>query len=61
MYYRYEMTNFTLDTELPIDTGLSLNVTLIKPRAKIPESGCVWYGNEKIIHESQINLVMFNY
>lgn len=40
---RHEITNFTLDTSLPIDTGLLLDVALISPH-KNSEQGCVWNG-----------------
>lgn len=59
IYYRHEITNFTLDTSLPIDTGLLLEVALISPRNNSGK-GCIW-NKESLIFRWLINLVIFSY
>ncbi|CAL1676004.1 unnamed protein product [Lasius platythorax] len=45
---RHKITNFTLDTSLPIDTGYLLEVMLISPQNKSQGRGCVWSGGPHI-------------
>ncbi|KAL6440365.1 hypothetical protein ACFW04_003126 [Cataglyphis niger] len=54
---RHEITNFTLDTSLPIDTGLLLEVALISPRNNSGK-GCIW-NKESLIFTWPINLTNF--
>jgi len=61
IYYRLEvtLTNFTLDTSLPVHTGDSLEVGLIS-RNKNSGKGCVW-KNEPLLFSQKIELVIFSY
>lgn len=59
IYYR-QLTNFTLNTSLPVYTGLFLEVALISPRSKDLWEGCAWKG-EKFIINRLIQLVIFSY
>lgn len=38
----YKITNLTLDTSLPINTGNSLELALISPQNNNQEKGCIW-------------------
>lgn len=58
--YRREVTNFTLNTSLPADTGALLQVALISPLNKDLRKGCIWQ-KEPLLYEWKINLVIFNY
>lgn len=60
IYYRHELTNFTLDTSLPVHTGNLLEVELISPGNKNSEKGCVWQ-NEPPLLLQRIFLVIFSY
>lgn len=60
IYYRHNITNFTLDTSLPIDTGYLLEVMLISSQNKNQGRGCVWLGGPHI-GRWKINLVIFSY
>lgn len=58
MYYSYRITNFTLDTSLPINTGSSLELALISPQNKrMQERECVWW-REPFIDRWLIHLVI---
>ncbi|XP_019887928.1 uncharacterized protein LOC105281599 isoform X2 [Ooceraea biroi] len=56
---RHELTNFTLNTSLPSDTGLLLKVALISEHNRSLENPCVWKSDDEKspIYTRTVNLV----